>query len=75
MPSKLFKKRTMDDFAVETWFERDRAHVALVDKRTGKAVIQWWDEEVAEVIEDGFLDPRNFLRSAYKYAKSIRIIK
>lgn len=58
-----------------TWFERDRQHVGL---RFGQGlqhdtdpveVADWWDEAVTEAVEDGFLDPRNWLGSAVEYAK------
>lgn len=54
--------------AIETWFERDRAHVELRNASTGETIIEWWDEEVAEMVEDGFLDPRDWHRSAREYA-------
>lgn len=68
---------TIDDTTLETWFERDRAHVALYEKPSednehlGRLVIDWWDECVTEMVEDGFLDPRNYHQSAYDYAKKM----
>ena len=68
--------------AVETWFERDRAYVGLypVDDEgkpdtNKKAIVEWWDEDVNEAIEDGFLDPRDLHGSALDYAKHIGLIK
>lgn len=54
---------------LHTWFERDRAHVDLRDKRDDKTIVEWWDEAVGEAVEDGFLDRKDFHSSAYEYAK------
>ena len=51
-----------------TWFERDRAHVELRNKLDDSTVVEWWDGDVAEAIEDGSLDPRQFHSTAYAYA-------
>jgi len=68
--------------AVDTWFERDRQYVGLypIDDEgkpdTNKnAIIEWWDDDVSEAIEDGFLDPRDWHSSALNYAKHLGIIK
>lgn len=63
----------VDDFEIETWFERDRAHVALQDSE-GETVIEWWDEDVAQAVEDGFLDPKDWLGSAIEYAEHLGLI-
>lgn len=65
---------SIDDTVINTWFERDRAHVALWmrDEDGGQGqelLVEWWDEAVGEAVEDGFLDPRDWHRSAYEYAK------
>lgn len=57
-----------------TWFERDRAYVELVNKNTNRAILEWWDDEVREAVEDGFLDPRDYHRSAFEYAKYLGVI-
>ena len=62
------------DTELHTWFERDRAHVELRDSVTDKTVVQWWDEEVSEAVEDGFLDPRNYHRSAFEYAEQMNML-
>jgi hypothetical protein len=59
---------------LETWFERDRAHVALIDARTDETIVEWWDDAVGEAIEDGFLTSRNLQGSAYDYAASIGLL-
>lgn len=55
---------------LHTWFERDRAHVELRESSSGNTIIEWWDEEVSEAIEDGFLSPKDLHGSAYEYAFS-----
>lgn len=68
--------------AVETWFERDRQYVGLypVDDEgkpdtNQKAIVEWWDEDVSQAVEDGFLDPRDWHGSALDYAKHLGLIK
>lgn len=58
---------------LDTWFERDRAHVHLTDLR-GNTIIEWWDDEVHAAIEDGFLDPRDYHRSAFEYARDLKLV-
>lgn len=78
----LFKSRVKnpgahfkdDDFRVDTWFERDRAYVGLVNIATNETVVEWWDDQVHEAIEDGFLNPRDYKKSALEYAKSMNLI-
>ena len=60
---------------LNTWFERDRAHVEILDEETGETLIEWWDEAVGEAIEDGFLDPSDYLGSGLRYAESIGVIE
>ena len=67
---KPFEATGIGDTTIQTWFERDRAHVALVDAATEQTtIIEWWDESVNEAVEDGFLDPSDYHQSAYDYAK------
>lgn len=60
------------DTVVQTWFERDRAHVCLSrkdrDGEAGDTIVQWWDEAVGEAVEDGFLKPRDWRGTAFEYA-------
>lgn len=71
-----------DNTAVETWFERDRRYVGLYPKDdegkpdTNKnAIVEWWDDDVDQAIEDGFLNPRDWHGSALGYARHIGVIK
>lgn len=65
---------TYGETSIETWFERDRAHVALINDRTGDTIIEWWDDDVREAIEDGFLDPRDYHGSAYETAQHLGVL-
>jgi hypothetical protein len=60
---------TKEQTTIETWFERDRAHVELRDARNEETIVEWWDDAVAEAVEDGFLDSRDWNGSAYQYAR------
>jgi hypothetical protein len=72
---KIAPARRLDETEVHTWFERDRAHVELRDKVTGQTLIEWWDDDVRQAVEDGFLNPRDYHRSAYAYAIDVGIIQ
>jgi hypothetical protein len=67
------KKGSDSDYTLETWFERDRKHVELLHK--GETVCDWWDDAVDEMVEDGFLNPKDWLGSAIEYAKAHGLIK
>lgn len=51
-----------------TWFERDRAHVELRNKLDDSTIVEWWDGDLAEAVEDGSLNPRDYHSTAYEYA-------
>lgn len=51
-----FKPRTISNTRITVWQERDRLHIALEDMDTDKTLIEWWDEDAQQMIEDGFLD-------------------
>lgn len=76
---------SFEDTQLDTWFERDRAHVALLDSRNDATIVEWWDDEVFQAIEDGFLDNRAFIlgrlsrpgilhESAYEFAANIGLL-
>lgn len=65
-------------YAVETWFERDRAYVGLYrtdiygkPDTNSEAIVEFWDEAVDEMVQGGFLDPSDYAGSLYDYARSI----
>jgi len=57
-----------------TWFERDRAYVGLEDEDSGKTIIEFWDEEVEQAIEDGFLNPKDYYNSLIEYALEMKLL-
>ena len=61
MPFKPYSPFSINDTELSTWFERDRAHIELRNLNTGKTILEFWDEEVGEAFEDGFLDSRCFV--------------
>jgi hypothetical protein len=61
------RKKFYLPFEVSTWFERDRANIR-VDDAKGDTVFDWWDDDVASLVEDGFLDRRDIEGSALDYA-------
>ncbi len=67
----MAKALGLRDTELDTWFERDRSHVSLKRTDTGDTIIEWWDEAVAQAVEDGFLDPQDYRGSAFEYAKSM----
>ena len=62
-------------YKVSTWFERDRAHVCLQDADTDEAIMEFWDGDVYCLIEDGFIDPRDWKGSMIDYAVHLGIIE
>ena len=61
---------TIENTDLNTWFERDRQNVELL-VRDGKSLLDVWDEGVSELVESGFLDPRQLHRSACEYVNSL----
>lgn len=74
MDGKRYGIPTFEQTRLETWFERDRANVRLVDESTTPEndLINVWDDEVKELVEDGFLDPRHWHKSAYDWFLSLQ---
>jgi len=58
----------IDDLDLYTWFERDRQHVELRDPAQEHTIIEYWDDDVTQLVEDGFLDPRDWKQSLFDYA-------
>ncbi len=75
----------MSDVEVLTWFERDRQHVEIRHKRTENTIMEWWDDEVTEMCEDGFFvcvwplragaNERRFKQSVLDYAVEMGALK
>ena len=72
--ARMIRPLPIEKTRLDTWFERDRAHVALIDETTDQTIVEFWDEAVSEAIEDGFLTSRNLHGSAYDYAASIGLL-
>lgn len=72
--SKLIRAIPIEQTQLNTWLERDRQHIELVDLRNEETIVEWWDDAVTEAIEDGFLTSRNLHGSAYDYAASIGLL-
>ena len=68
---------TTENTTLETWFERDRQYVGLYDTSTAsgarnRTIVEWWDDDVPEAIEDGFLDPKRWHESVVEYANHLK---
>ena len=68
------RKFPLSSLSVSTWFERDRQHVHLFSVDENTTVLEFWDEAVSEAIEDGFLNPRNWLGSMTDIAGAAGLI-
>jgi hypothetical protein len=70
---KRVESADSDEYRVDTWFERDRAQVTLYKGDT--EIASWSDEEVGELVEDGYLNPNDWLGSAIEYAQMHGLLK
>lgn len=77
---------SIENTKLEVWFERDRAYVGLENLANDKTILEFWDEAVWELFEDGFLKSNAILgkiqkndpklhRSLYDYAVCLGYIK
>jgi uncharacterized membrane protein (UPF0127 family) len=79
------KKPTRNDVSIDSWVERDRIGIWLTDKRTDKTIAEWWDEDAAQMFEDGFfksghirhetITGREFEKSVLDYSEYIGILE
>lgn len=67
---------------VDTLFDADHQYVGLYpideDGKSDvkkKAIVEWKGEELAEAVESGMLDPRDWHSSALNYARELGLIK
>lgn len=63
--------RTIENTTLDYWFERDRAYVGLLDKETDEVIVEWWDEAVAEAIDDGYLSDDAFVLGRCLYPERL----
>lgn len=61
---------TRQNTKISTWFERDRASVVL-ETLDGKTILEFWDDDVHQAVEDGFLNPKDWHGSAVEYANHL----
>lgn len=61
----------IEDTEISTWFERDRAHVALTTDDGQRTLAEWWDDDVEQAVEAGTLDPRDWHGSAYEHIADV----
>jgi hypothetical protein len=45
----------------------------LINDTTGETVVEWWDDDAREMIEDGFIDLKNLLGSLMRYARDHKL--
>jgi hypothetical protein len=81
-PAKPFN---IGDTELYTWFERDRAHIELRNRNTDRTIIEWWDEAVDELVQDGFVSDKHWIMGrlmnerglhvdVYNYARDLGIL-
>ncbi len=59
---------------VDVWSERDRLMVRVIDAATDEEIACWWDDDARGLVVDGFLDPRDWTRSAESYLRHIGVL-
>lgn len=59
---------------VDIWEERDRLMVRVTNARTDAEIACWWDDDARGLVEDGFLNPRDWKRSAEEYLRHIGVL-
>ena len=61
--------------AVTVWQERDRLMVRVTNAATDKELACWWDDDARGLVEAGFLDPRDWKRSAESYLRYLGVLR
>ena len=52
---------------IETWFERDRQQISIRDPFTDTTLAEWWDEDVDDLVDGGFIDVREAILGATQH--------
>jgi hypothetical protein len=69
---------SIDDTIHDQWHERDRHNLVLYMKNEdgsfGDTIVEWWDEDYEEAVEDGFIDPRRPHETAFEYALNMGLL-
>jgi hypothetical protein len=60
-------------YRVDTWFERGEGQVTLY--KGDEEIASWSGEELVELVEDGYLSPKDWLKSAIEYAEMHGLLK
>lgn len=66
---------SIDDTKLVRWKERDRLHIAVDRIKDDRTLVEWWDDDARQAIEDGFLDPKRLHESAYAYGLEMGAFK
>lgn len=71
-----FRPLTIADTRLETWFERDRKYVALINLHTDTTLVEWRDGAVDEAVDDGILEvggptERRLHESAFNHWRTV----
>lgn len=74
MRQKFLSKEDRERYEISWWVERDRASVVVTDTKTDKDVFEAWDDDVRELIEDGFIKWEDD-QSVLDYMEHLGIIK
>jgi hypothetical protein len=64
---------TVGNTKLDVWEERDRLHIGLSAKPSGKTIADWWDDDARQMFEDGFFSARNLHASVVAYANDMRM--
>lgn len=67
------KVKYKSPYIVHTWFERDRQNIWVEDEK-GRNVAEWWDEDVSDMVEQGFFNSRDLEGSVMEYLASVGVI-
>lgn len=65
-------KPTREDVEVDSWSERDRLGIWIVDLRTDKTIAEWWDNEARQMFEDGFFKPAAWIKGQTLWGAEFR---
>lgn len=56
-----------EDCKAERWGERDRLFYGLRINGTDEYLVEFWDDDARQAVEDGFIDPTNLFASLCEY--------
>jgi hypothetical protein len=67
--TQALNEYTLQNTRVDTWNERDRCYAILYSG--DQTLMEYWDDDLCEIIADGFIDPRNWHESMLAYYKHL----